>query len=267
MRAGERHELKENELAKILASSRIFLKEKGKALGLAVVAVVVVIAAIGYASSSRAAHIEDAWRKKAELTFATPAEGRESLKKLSDLIADTSDSAFVQAALLEQGTQALRLSQQSEIPPDPELNDLARSAFEQLLDRARSNLFAQAAAHSGLATVAENDFAIDHQPKHKDITERHLKEIVNDARLQTTPFYTLATDRLADLGETFEVVRFAAAPPPPPPALQPEAVQPAAPQVDAEKPQPVEEPVETSKFMRVRMSEDGTIEVVPDDEQ
>lgn len=270
MRAGERHELKENELAKALVSVRSFLQEKGKTLALALVGILAVFAAVTYASSSRTAQIENAWRQKAELTFATPAEGKESIRKLSVLVSETSDTAFVQAALLEQGTQSLRLSQQSEIPPDPELNDMARSAFEQLLQRGQGNLFGQAAAHSGLATVAENDYSIDHNPKHKEVAERHLKEIVNNAALQTTPFLSLATDRLAGLNKTFEVVRFAATPPPPPPVpvAPPVAVQPTPPQAEAvKKPEPGEEPAETRKLMKVRMGEDGTIEVVPDDEQ
>jgi len=280
MRAEERHELRENELAKALVSVRAFLEEKGKTLAIALLGIVAIFAAITFASSSRTAKIESAWRSKGELKFGTPVEAKESIRKLSVLVSETSDPAFVQSALLEQGTQALRLSQQSEIPPDPELNDMARAAFEQLLQRSRGNLFGFAAAHAGLATVSENDFAIDQNPNHKEVAEKHLKEIVNNTNLQTTPFFALATDRLANLNKTFEVVRFAATPPPPPapaptpaptpatqPAGQPVTLQAVPIPVKAAQPAPGEEPAEARQLMKVRVGEDGTIEVVPEDEE
>lgn len=271
MKAEERHVLKENDLVKGLASARTFLEEKGKLLAIVVLGVIAVFVAINVASSSRAANVESAWRQKAELTFATPVEGKESIKKLAVLIGETSDPAFVQAALLEQGSQALRLAQRTDVPPDHELNDLARSAFESLVQRSRDNLFGRAAAHAGLATVAENDFALDQNPKHKDTAERHLKEIANNKSLTTTPFHALATERLASLDRTFSVVRFAATPPPPPPTPvpvpTPELVD-KPDQVEAEPtPDSVDENGQPRRFMRVRMSEDGTLEPVEEDEE
>lgn len=263
MRAEERHTLKENELARMLASAQVYLREKGKMLGIVVIGVVALLVAVQVASSSRAAQVQDAWRQMAELNFTTPAEGKESIRKLSALIGQTSDAAFVRTALLEQGTQGLRLAQKAELPPDTELNDAARAAFESLLQRGRGNAFARAAAHSGLATVAENDFAVDQNPRHREEAERHLKALVEDSTLSTTPFYSLATERLARLGETFAVVRFAAAPPPAPPPA--EVAPPAV--VEEKKPaEPEEPPAEQRRFIKVRMTEDGTLEAVDDDE-
>lgn len=271
MRAEERHVLKENELAKGLAQARVFLEEKGKTLAIVVLGVIAIFVAINFASSTRAANVENAWRQKSELKFSTPVEGKESIKRLSVLISETSDTAFVQAALLEQGSQALRLAQQTDVPPDHELNDMARSAFESLLQRSRGNVFGKAAAHAGLATVAENDFAIDQNMKHKEVAEKHLKEIVNDKALATTPFNALATDRLAKLGSTFAVVRFAATPPPPPPAPPvaiPVTIPPPAKTEAVKAEEPVEDPAAPKpRLMKVRMSEDGTLEAVPEDEE
>lgn len=271
MKAEERHVLKENDLVRALASARTFLEEKGKLLAIVVLGVIAVFVAINVASSTRAASVENAWRQKAELTFATPAEGKESIKKLSVLIGETSDPVFVQAALLEQGSQALRLAQQSEVPPDYELNHLARTAFESLLQRSRDNLFGKAAAQAGLATVAENDFALDQNPKHRETAERHLKEIASNELLTPTPFHALAKDRLANLDSTFSVVRFAATPPPPPPAPVPAPTPEPVDKPDQVEAMPTQDPVDENgqqrRFMRVRMSEDGTLEAVPDDEE
>ncbi len=214
MKAERRHELKENDLAHIIGQARVYLSEHGTKLALIALAVAAVIVVITVAMQSSTAGTENAWRQKQALAFTDVESGKASLDTLNALVSESKDDSFVLTSLIDQGTHALRLSQEAELPPDEELNNKARKAFTQLLSKFSANPLAFGAAHSGLATVAENDFAIDGESSHKEEARKHLTAITSNPALATTPLPQFASDRLARLDSVFTLVRFA--PPLPP---------------------------------------------------
>ena len=155
MKAERRHELKENDLAHLLDQLSEFLQKNGSRLGLAIVAVVVAVAVVGIAVRSRTAALEDAWQRKRSLSFETVADGQQSLQNLASLTAASTDRSFVFSGLLDQGRHALELTQKVPNPPDQDMNEKARAAFDELLAQFPANPLAFGAAHAGLATVEE----------------------------------------------------------------------------------------------------------------
>lgn len=208
MKAERRHELKESDLASALHGARDYLQKNGTQIGLAVVIVIVVVGAVSFTVRSRAAAIEDVWRRKAQLTFDDLQTGKTSLEALANMTAGVTDTQFVFTSLIDQARSALELSQKSTLPPDLDLNDTARRALNELLQRFPDHPFAIGIGHSGLATVAANDFVLDSDPAHKANAKAHLTAIIDDARLNGMPFQRAAADRLAALDPTFTHIIF-----------------------------------------------------------
>jgi hypothetical protein len=208
MKSERRHELKENELAHAFSVARAYLDENGKQVGIVVVIVGAVVAAVAFGVRSRAAAIEDVWRRKAQLQFEDLEVGRESLSTLASMLQDVTDERFVFSGLVEQGQQAMRLAQQVPDPPDGELTQKAREAFEQLLGRFADNPLAVGIAYTGLATVEENEFTLDGDLVHKEKADAYLLKIIETEALNAFPFMRLAMDRRKALGETFTRVEF-----------------------------------------------------------
>lgn len=209
MKAERRHELKENELLQALNNARKYLDENSKPLGIAAVVVVVVVAAVSFSMRSRAAAIEDVWRRRAQLTFDNPEVGRESLESLARMTQSVTDRRFVLSSLMEQGQQALRLASEVEAPPDPDFNDKAAAAFRQLLERFSDNPLAVGVSELGLATVEENEFALDGDFAHKERADKHLGNIISNSSMNSMPFMRAAMDRRQRLDEIFTRIRFA----------------------------------------------------------
>lgn len=253
MKALRRHELKENDLAHALEATKVYLREHGKPLGIAIVGGIVLVTVVSITVRTRAANLEDAWKRKSLLVFGTPEEGRQSLAKLSALTRESGDPSFVLSGLIEQGMQALRLAQNSPVPPDPDFNDQARAALQELLSRFGYNPLAYGTAHLGLATVAENAFAFDRDPAAKETARRHLAAVLDSPPQNTLPFHRMAAERLAALDETFNVVRFAAAPPSPPaPSVEQTTISPT----------PVPFGQLPPEIRRMHVNSDGSIEEV-----
>ncbi len=208
MKAQRRHELKENDLSHALEVARDYLDKHGKTLVMSVVIVGAVAAAVGLTVQSRSTAREDRWRRRADLAFTDPQVGRESLATLSTLIQDAPDD-FALASLIEQGHQALRLSLDVNVPPDRELTATAKTAFHQLLARFGDNQLAVGAAHLGLATVEENEFALDGDPTHRTEVEKHLAAVIDAPSLDGMPFKGIAMKRRDELDETFKRITFA----------------------------------------------------------
>jgi hypothetical protein len=215
MRADRRHELKENDLLLALRSARDYLDVHGKQIGLICLAIVVLVGAVSFGLRSRATAMEDVWRRRNQLNFETIDVGKKSLETLESITRDVPNENFVLTSLMDQGRQALRLAQQALVPPDRELNEKARQAFEQLQSRFVGNPLAVGVALSGLATVEENEFVLDGNLSHKEKAREHLNAIVGNPQLNALPFQQLALDRLKSLDATFTKVTVA--PPPPPP--------------------------------------------------
>ncbi len=241
MKAQRRHELKENDLAHAMEVARTYLDEHGGRIGLAVVIVVAVVAVTTLTVRSPTAAMEDKWRRKSELSYEDPEIGRESLAALATMTQEASDERFILTSLIElrqqasqwvrkviggpdpelnererfiliglieQGQQALRLAQKVIGGPDPELNEQAREAFEQLRTRFSDHPLAIGIAHLGLATVAENDFALDSDPAHKMEAVKHLETVLEYPGLDSTPFKRMALERREALDQTFALVSF-----------------------------------------------------------
>ncbi len=215
MKADRRHELKENDLLLALGAARDYLDVHGKQIGLICLAIVVVVGAVSFGLRSRATAMEDVWRRRNLLSFETIDVGKKSLETLESITRDVSNENFVLSSLMDQGRQGLRLAQQVPVPPDRELNEKARQAFEQLLSRFADNPLAVGVALSGFATVEENEFVLDGNLSHKEKAREHLNAIVGNPQLNALPFQQLALDRLKSLDATFSKVTVA--PPPPPP--------------------------------------------------
>lgn len=208
MKAQRRHELKENDLSHALLVARDYLDEHGKQIGLAVVVVGAVVIGTALTVRSKGAAIEDHWQRKEELRFTDVEVGRESLAALKNLIQESKDEQFLLESLIDLGQHSLRLAGDVVVPPDQKLNEEARKAFEQLLERFGDKPFASGVAHLGLATVEENAFTLDRKASRKADADRHLSVIIEDPALDGLPFKRIAMDRRAALDVTFVPVVF-----------------------------------------------------------
>ncbi len=221
MKSERRHELRENDLAHYLSVARDYLDENGGRVGLVVFAVIAVVAVATFTMRSRAVELEDVWRRKNQLTFQDVETGRESLRALRSLASETTDEHLAMTCLVEGGKQALRLTREVPWPPDKELNEQAASSLGDLLSKFGDNPIAAGVALSGLATVEENRFLIDHDYSHKDKAREYLTRIIDDPRLNGMPFQKLAIDRRKSLDDTFVLIQFDNPQPEPAPEVEP----------------------------------------------
>ena len=215
MKAERRHELRENDLLHAMGVAKDYINENGGRVGLVIIGVFAVAAAVTFGMRSRTAAQEDIWRQKSELSFSDGEVGRVSLSELATLTSSTDDEQFVLQGLLDQGKHALRLAAQSAFPPDLEFNEHARGAFEELRRLFPSNALAQGVALTSLATVEENAFSFDGDMRHKEAAKKYLDEIVMNPLLNAMPFQRLALDRLKALDATFGPVTYEAPTMPP----------------------------------------------------
>ena len=221
MKAERRHELKENDLIHFLTTTMEAAKQRSQTIGVIVVAIAAVAVVGTWTISSRSRAKVDDWSSKAALTYPNPQDGLLGLESLVSLRRGSSDETFVLDCLVDQGAIALDLAGRASPAPDPKLNAMAKDAFDELLSRFGEQFIAAGVGHSGLATVAENDFAIDQNPAHKETARRHLKNITeNAAMFSGTPFMDNALARLNDLDHVFTPVIFA---PPAPPIAEEDA--------------------------------------------
>ncbi len=212
MKAERRHELRENDLVHALQSTADYLKDNGGRVSFFVVVAIVLIGAGAFAMKSRASAMDDVWRQRSELSFDTLEEGRQSLDRLRDLTAGVSDPRFIMDSLMDQGRQALQLAQLAPDPPDPDLNERAREAFQSLRERFSDNRVAEGIALLGLATVEENAFVIDGLSTHKKNAHDYLTEVIRDSRFNGLPTQALAIQRRETLDQTFTKFTLASSP-------------------------------------------------------
>ena len=208
MKAERRHELKENDLAHYIEVLKKYLDENGKAIGFMVIVVAAAATAVAMTVRSRATAMEATWQAREKLQFADAVTGKEDLKKLAALTGESSDERFVFKGLVDRGTQALRLSREAPVSPDPGLNGMAKEAFEELLARFGDRPLAFGIAHSGLATVEENEFVLDRDMVHRERAEKHLTAIIESSALNGMPFQRVALERRNTLDMVFAEVEF-----------------------------------------------------------
>ena len=110
MKSERRHELRENDLAHFLSVARDYLDENGGRVGLILFGVIAVFAIATFTMRSRAAELEDVWRRKNQLQFTEVETGRESLKSLLSLAQESGDGHLAMTCLVEAGQQVTQPS-------------------------------------------------------------------------------------------------------------------------------------------------------------
>lgn len=203
MKTERRHELKENDLGHALSVAKNYIDENGGRIGLLILIVFGTLAVITFTVRSRAAAVEDVWRRRSELTFADVEMGKQSLQSLKAMTHEVSDDRFVLDSLIDYTRHALRLAQEVPDAPDPELNNMAQSGFQEILDRFSDNPLARGIALNGLATVEQNSFIIDYSMAHKENARNYLQRLADTKELNATPFHQLALDRIYILDSVF----------------------------------------------------------------
>ncbi|HNQ24522.1 MAG TPA: hypothetical protein PKK06_15665 [Phycisphaerae bacterium] len=218
MRAERRHELKENDLIHALQSARTYMVTHRTPLTWGVILVLVVVIGTTYVVRARAQAVDRLWEERAKFYAASLGEDRaaglQALQTWMELVRASSNDGFALQSLADQVSLGLQLAATGSPPPDRAFNDHARGAAQMLLDRFPQHTFAQALALSTLATVEENEFALDGDLAHKERARAHLTAMLERPALNGTPFQTQAADRLKALDSIFTVVAFA--PPLPP---------------------------------------------------
>lgn len=240
MDSERRHQLRENDLAHGLTVTRDFFEQHSKQITIVAITALVLFAIGTFVVRSRATAHEDVWRQKNTLNFEGTAEGLRSVDQLMTMVRGSSDRRFILDGLAEAGRQSLRLAMDAPFPPDPELNARAREAFEEMLKRFPGEPLPTGVALSGLATVEENEFILDHNLAHKEKAREHLTRLSSDSMFTGLPFQRMALDRLKSLDSLFVETEFEPAPPPPPEEV---VAQEEAP-VDGEAAPPEAEPVQ-----------------------
>jgi len=236
MKAQRRHELRDNDLVHYLQQGRDYLNEHGSKLAVALFVVAIVVFASLWVVRSRGQAVGQAWISRSALTFDELEQGRINLESLVTLTSASADRDFVLSSLKQQGEAALHLASLADPPPDRELNDKAKRAFGELLSRYPDDPTAIGAGHTGLATVAANEFVLDGNPAHKETARHHLEQVRDSELLTGLPFQTFALARLNKLDQAFTPVTFA------PPLPQEEEIvegsEKTAPQPPTTPPQP-----------------------------
>ncbi len=229
MKAQRRQELRENDLAHFLQESLTYLQENGSRVLLFGGAAVVIFALVWFTLDSQSRGAADGWVALSRLNEVEALGDR--LPALRDIADNASDTTLALSALSEWGETGLRLALTSADAGDrARFNDEAAEAFERLLQRFPENPLAAGVAHCGLATVAENRFALNGDASQKDVARRHLEAVRDDTRVTGWPIQSQALTRLNLLDQTFRKVTFA------PPLPEPEGPSPDAAAPDATPP-------------------------------
>lgn len=216
MDSERRHQLRENDLAHGLTVTRDYFEQHSKQITFVALTVLVLFAVGSFVVRSRSEARSDEWRQKNELKFDDPKDGLRSIDQLLSIVKSSSDSRLVLDGLIEAGRQSLKLAQEAPFPPDRELNERARQAFDELLKHFPREPMPTGVALSGLATVEENSFVLDHNLAHKEKAREYLTRLSSDSTFSGLPFQRIALDRLKTLDSIFVVTEFAPPPPPPP---------------------------------------------------
>ncbi len=214
MKATRRHELKSNELAQFLEDARDFFSKYGNYFvgGLVVIALIV----LGYVYMTRSAEqaLADATREMRSLPFATDDEVRDSVGKLIRVASENEDQVFIPETLRRRASMAMNRAQAADDgTPSAEFLEMARAAYQEVIERYPGRSLDVAAALIGLATIEEDFFILDDDLAHKDACRGFLEQIRDNAELNGTPFQTVALERLNALDRTFVQVVMVDAPP------------------------------------------------------
>jgi len=241
MKAARRQELKTNELALTIEQFRGWLRTYGNYLVIGVVVVAVVVLVWMYQKRSAAAARVAAFKQISTLPFSTDDEARSTVEKLKQLAADAEDDALaIQALRRQAGVAMSRASASQDGTINADFLNMAKTAYQKMLDRAVDRPLDQGAALCGLASVEEDQFVIDGNPDHKAAARKYLERIRDDFRFVGMPFVGVALDRLNKLDDVFVQVAIVAPPVVTPPESPPITLQPgfATPEESTDAPGP-----------------------------
>ncbi|MHC5111055.1 MAG: hypothetical protein ACYTHJ_14380 [Planctomycetota bacterium] len=220
MKSERRHELQESDLIHALESSKAYLQDHGKSLGLIALAAVALVVVTNVVLSSRRADAENRWRELSLLAFDTNEKALDSFDTLERLSMEAGSDALAIRALTLRGGKALEATTET-ATPDLKMNEIAKDSFNKLLARYPKNSIASSIARLGMATCAENEFASDGNDSHKAVALEHLNKILNDSSMHTLPAYQAALERKEKIDDVFTTVVFA---PPAPKTEEPPPV-------------------------------------------
>jgi len=206
MKSERRHELKENDLAHAISVVRNYIDQNGGRIGIFILIFFGALIVVTLTVRSRAAAIEDVWRRRSQLKFEDVATGKQALQSLEAMTREISDDRFIMDSLIELSRQALRLAIEVPDSPDRELTMMAKNSLFELQKKYPNNAMALGVALNGLASVEQNLFLIDYSSVHKDASRNYLQKILDTKILHSTPFQRIATDRLAALDSVFTEV-------------------------------------------------------------
>jgi hypothetical protein len=204
MKTTRRQELKSNELAQFLEDAREFFRTYGNYVVGAVAVVALVLLGYVYMTRSAAQSLADATQQMRSLPLDTDQDVRDSVAKLRQLAAENQDEDFIMGALRWRAGRAMdRAHAADDGTPSREFLDMARAAFNEVLERHPDRTLDVGGALIGLATIEEDLFILDDDLAHKEAARRFLEQIRDNQDLNGTPFQTIALDRLNALDETF----------------------------------------------------------------
>jgi len=164
LKATRRHDLKENELARDLGRAGEFIRRYLQWLVGGLVAIVVIIAIIFYASHRRQADRQEHWQRFAALS-AIAETPRSDIAGLRLLAEQTPQKALAAWAYVKLGESIYSELRQRHCELDEQarqiLKDEAREAFTTVLSQYGVYSEAVGQANLGLARLAENDGQFD----------------------------------------------------------------------------------------------------------
>lgn len=222
MKADERHQLKQNELAEALGKLRDWNSPSTR---YTVLGVVVLLALFGGYKGWRYMQrhtLEQAWQRLTEIESAMrdpdPTKAAGALDNLRTLIRDASNPAVAATARLE-----LARARYDEGLEKPEQRQAAfaeaADLLKQVADNRDSPAELAAAATFGLATTYESLRQLARAGELYD-------SLVKNPRFKGSPFLLLAMDRQKKLDELATPVEFTPGDPPAPPPPEPVATAP-----------------------------------------
>ncbi len=225
MKAQRRHELQQNELARMLMESREFFNKYGAyvAGGLLVVVVILVGGAI-WRNSYQNRQLE-AWNRFAEmrresgtlLTGTSPADPMNLINRLRNLGSSDQPALRLEALHLAGNVAwqyAVGFDRARDAAEKTALLDTSAEIYEQITREHPKNVSAVGRAQLALATIREEQGRFDDAKKIYDA-------LLADARFADSYVRTRAADSLERLPRISQPIVFAPPPPPPPPVETP----------------------------------------------
>lgn len=217
MKTTRRQELKTNELLETLRDARDFFDRHGNYVVGAVVVAAVAVLVYVYKDRSASQTLANARQEMRALPFTTDDEVRSSVAALERLAGESKNDGFIRETLRRRAALAIsRADAADDGTPSAEFLEMARSAYQTVLERYPNRVLDYGAALTGLATIEEDLFILDQDLSHKEKARQYLELVRDNEALNGMPFQSIALERLNALDQTFVQVAMVDAPRPAP---------------------------------------------------